>query len=77
MNRQKFTYYFAIVIFTILLVLVGDMYFHFNEENESVNIEQFNKMLLNAIGFSIFINALIHITNYYIQKSKTGVTTIL
>jgi hypothetical protein len=70
MNRQKFTYHFAMVVFTILLVLVGDTYFYYYDGNETVTLEQFNQMFIKSIGFSIFINALIFVSNYFVKKGK-------
>jgi glucose uptake protein GlcU len=60
-------------MFTILLVLVSETYYYYYvEKNEILTVGKFTKVLIDAVGFSIFVNTIIFVSNYFVnRKSKT------
>ena len=53
------------------MVLIGETYyFYIIDENQNMTIQQFTKLLINSIGFSIFVNSIIIISNYYVNRNK-------
>ncbi len=70
MNKKIITLYLLTFLVGTLTYFVGESYNHFINTNECLTIESFSSLLISSIGFSIFVNAFINITNYYVQKKK-------
>ncbi len=69
MNKNKIVRVFALVIFTTLLVLVSETYYYFyTDNNEAINADTFTSFLIDAIGFSLFVNIIIFVSNYFVDK---------
>ena len=73
MDRNKIILIFALIIFTILLVLVSETYYYYYiENNETLVVDQFTKIFIDAVGFSLFVNTIIFVSNYFVnRKGKT------